>query len=239
MVFPKEFTTLQYNFAKRANEITSTPIYDCLFNYTSLPIRFGIQFSELNTNNPIWQEFLKKAENNNVENIIYEYHIQQQKDAPPMRTQFGCFSYDVLVEERGVKIHFANNDSPEPGVLSTERIPARKEELKEMFSEIKSKYPDFTFVISSSWLYNIPAFNRLFPSEFTRNLTPKKNDYRSLGIWGQFIDKYGNIKEDLKNQFNQNIQKAQTMEELDNAFPLKDMKAQSDISVFYEFLGVL
>lgn len=60
-------------------------------------------------------------------------------------------------------LHFSNSDNPEPGALSESRTSNHLAELKEMFTDTKTKYPDFEFVASSLWLYNINAFTRLFP----------------------------------------------------------------------------
>lgn len=241
MVFPKEFLEIQLLFAQKVSEIKQIPLGDALFTYTSLPIRFGMSFGQLAKDNPIWIKFTERLARQGTYvpiDIIFQYHLEQMKDASPMRPQFGCFSYDSLDSEKGARIHFANNDDPEPGVLSEERIPIRMEELKNMFSEIKEQHPDFTFVISSSWLFNVGAFKRLFPDEFTTDLKVKANDYRSLGLWGQFIDKYGNVKKDLKELFIESMNKSATFEQLENSFPMKELKAEAELSLFYNYYQI-
>lgn len=241
MLFTKEFLDLQIYFAKKASAVLKIPLCESLFLYTSLPIRFGVPFYDLRETNTIWQEFLAifiADANPSVEDLAFAFHQKKMTNQPPMRPQFGCFSYDSLDTEKGVRIHFANNDNPEPGVLSRERISQRQAELKEMFTEIKHQHPDFTFVVSSSWLYNIEAFKRLFPHEFVSSPEPKKNDYHSLGLWGQFINKYGRVKNDLVRDFRNKVERSTSISDLENAFPLGDLKVKSDISYFYTLYKV-
>jgi hypothetical protein len=239
VIFPKGFLSLQLEFAKKASDLVSVPLDKALFEYTSLPVRFGVSFSALTEDNPIWQEFLAKLNtNNDLLETVYGYHLEKMKDASPMRYQFGCFSYDAIEDEGGIRLHFANNDSPEPGVLSDQRIDQRKSELSQMFQDVKLKHPAFTFVISSSWLFNVESFKRLFPESFTKNMITKNNDYRSLGIWGQFIDKYGEIKDELARQFIEAIHAATSFKELEECFPLKELKAEANITDFYSFYNV-
>lgn len=239
MIFPKDFLSLQIEFANKVRELENIPLDKALFEYTSLPVRFGISFSSLSEDNLVWQEFISRlSKSDDLLETAYKFHLEMMEDAPAMRYQFGCFSYDALENERGVRIHFANNDTPEPGVLSAERVPMRMKELKNMFEEIKNKYPDFTFVISSSWLFNVNAFKRLFPASFTANLIPKKNDYHSLGVWGQFIDKRGEVKQSEKEVFLKKVDEARSKQDLENAFSLKDFKVEANISDFYSFYKV-
>jgi hypothetical protein len=174
----------------------------------------------------------------NVTETANRFHHRCMQDAPPMRPQYGCFSFDYLPDERLIRLHFANNDAPEPGVLSAERQAVRREELRAMFRVIQSAYPEAEVVISTSWIFHLQAFRRLLPPAFTARLRPRPNDYRSLGLWGQFLDRYGSVKEDLRAAFIDRLQAASDWEALEETFPFKELRAGCRISDFYAFCHV-
>lgn len=243
MSLPKNFIDIQIIFAQKAAKILNISLNKSLFSYTSLPIRFGIPFSQLIEEHSVWQQFIRKINNGkDLSETAFNYCIEQEKGSDTKsqfsdREKFGCFSYNPLNNEKGILIHFANNDAPEPGSLSEERVPVRLAELKAMFADIRSKYPDYKFVASSSWLYNVESFTKLFPPEFIISKQAKV-DYRSMGIWGQFIDKYGNTKENLCNEFLKNVNHAKNPTDLEDCFPLKDLKLATDLVYFYKFYKV-
>lgn len=242
-LFPKEFFDIQISFATKMSTIKNVTLEETLFAYTSLPVRFGIPFSELTEDHPVCQEYLREIKSGNISDISYQFYQKREKDLVSKQIQFsdrvifGCFSYNLHPGGKSILLHFANNDTPEPGFLSEQRIPVRLDELKNMFSDIKSKYPDFKFVISSSWLFNIEAFTRLFPPEFISS-KQIKTDYHSMGMWGQFMNKYGGVKEDLAKQFIGRLSKATTFEELEQSFPLKELKITADLNCFYDMYKI-
>ncbi|MEI6462525.1 MAG: hypothetical protein WCO33_02545 [bacterium] len=232
-IFPKEYIELQFIFANKVVEILGISFLSALFEYTSMPVRVGVPFSDMKTSNNNWIQFTNNIFTNKDIDIAYEYYVLVEKDNQEIREQHGFCSYDYLKSEYLVNLHFKNNENPEPGLLSDERMPARLKELKEMFSILKVEHPDAKEVMSSSWLFNIPKFNKLFPSEFFDN-TFIKWDFHSLGIWGQFIDKYGNIKTKMYEEFIEMIMNSNSIEELKEAFPLKCIKCWSKIEPFYK-----
>ncbi|MEI6887093.1 MAG: hypothetical protein WCK31_02535 [bacterium] len=236
-IFPKEYIELQFIFANKVVEILGISFLSALFDYTSMPVRVGVPFSDMKPSNVNWIKFINTISTNKDIDIAYEYYVLVEKDNKEIREQHGFCSYDFFKSEYLVNLHFKNNENPEPGLLSDERMPIRLKELKEMFSLIKIEYPDAKEVMSSSWLFNIPKFNKLFPLEFFDN-TSIKWDFHSLGIWGQFIDKYGNIKEKWYNEFVEKINKAKSLDDLKEAFSLKCIKCWSEIKFFYDLYGI-
>lgn len=232
MLFPKEFIQLQFIFADKVSKILGVSFQKALFDYTSMPIRVGVPFSDLNEKNQNWKSIVENISTKEDYEKAYEIHYKRMKDAPPMRMQYGCFSFDYLPDEKLVKLHFANNDKADPDVLSDANQPKRREELRSLLAHIKNEHPEAEEIISSSWLYNIEKFKRLFPNEFFENTTVQW-DFRSLGIWGQFIDKYGRIKTEVLNEFIIKASQCNSLDELKAAFSLKDLKCWSSITCFY------
>lgn len=232
MLFPKEFIELQFVFADKVSNILGISFQKALFEFTSMPIRVGVPFSDLQEENRNWKSFIQDINSKEDLEKAYKIHLERMKDAPPMRMQYGCFSYDYLPDEKLVKLHFANNDKTDPDVLSDANQAKRLEELKSLFIQIKSEHPEAEEIISSSWLYNIDKFKRLFPDEFFENTTIKW-DFRSLGLWGQFIDKFGQIKIEKAEIFISNVNNANSIDDLKDAFELKDIKCWAYIRFFY------
>ena len=237
MLFPKEFFDLLLKFAQKISEINQISFEESLFLYTCLPIRIGLGFSELTVDNPIWLDFISNMKDKFGTDQVYTYYLEHTKDKEFRRKQFGCFSYDWEEDKSLIRIHFANNDNSPSGVLSPERRTIRISELKEMFSDVKIKYPRAMKVVSASWLYNINSFKELFPRELFEH-SKEKVDYYSLGIWGQFIDKKGNLKIDSADTFMKAVRNANSMEDVNNAFPLKNLYVEEQISCFYTFYNI-
>lgn len=59
-----------------------------------------------------------------------------------------------------------------------------------------------------------------------------------MGMWGQFLDKYGNTKNDKCEQFLNNVSKSKTQSDLENSFPLKDLKVAIDLIYFYKMYQI-
>ena len=146
MLFPKEFIRLQFIFADKVAQIKEMDFQTALFEYTSMPIRVGVPFSDLHEDNENWRTFLSDVKSKNDLGKAYSIHCARMKDAPSMRKQYGCFSFDYLEDEKQIKLHFANNDKSDPDVLSDENQPKRIEELKKGLVKIRE---DFDSTLSS------------------------------------------------------------------------------------------
>jgi hypothetical protein len=235
MIYSKEYLQLQLDFAERVQAVTSKPIEECLLRYTSFYKTF-IPDWDFNPDNPLWIEFINKFKNirnkSNVIALLYE-----REPAPLTEKYFGCFSYKYVDEKKTVYTHFKNTGEAE-GVLSEERIQARLEELKEMFTEIKEKHPQAEMVSGFSWLYNIDAYKRLFPQEYIKNSREIHGWFKTLALWGQFIDRNLNIRKDIVLKFKKCMQAKNSLEELEFCFPYKILQPKCDIMHFYKFYNI-
>jgi hypothetical protein len=239
MIFNRDFLDIQIHFAKRVGDFVELPLETLLFRYTSLPIRFGVPFTDIREDHPDWQEFVQQIpKTSDLGQAAHQHHLKIMKNKAPLRDQFGCFSFDWLADNKSIRFHFANNDDAEPGCLNKERIPQRMQELKDMFGYIKKTYPEAEVVESSSWIFHLDAFTRLMPPEFTAQAHMKDNNYHSLAVWGQFLDRYGNVKPDLEKEFYDNLQKADSLEKVEESFPFTVLQAIASIKVFYDFYTI-
>ena len=151
---------------------------------------------------------------------------------------FGCFSYEYEKDENYIQLHFRNTDLPEPGALSKERIAERQKELKKMFREIKQAYPQAKTVCGFSWLYNLQAYNRLFPIEYVKTARPVAYWFKSTALWGQFLDSAGKVKYDLAQSFLNKMEAQTSLKDLTACFPLPLLEVEAEIDYFYKFYAI-
>jgi hypothetical protein len=241
MAYSKDYFSFQLGFAREVAHITDKSLTDVLIKYTSFYKTLRIADWDFDKNNPTWQEYLALLSNSDdYAQTTYEFYLKQiaKKGEKNKKKLFGCFSYDYYEEEKKVQIHFRNTDDPEPGALSKARMDTRLAELKEMFTNISEKHPEAETVAGFSWLYSIEAYRRLFPPEYMHDSTVNMTWFRTSTLWGQFLDSFGELKEDLVAKFENCIEGKQSIEDLATCFPLKVLETKANISYFYKFYGI-
>ncbi len=247
-MYPVELLKLQIDFAKRASEIEHINISLALLRYSPIARFVGIKYSEMSVENPLWVELIEllHEKSNSVDQAVAiaefkkTHHLNNEEsfdiDGNP-RAEFGCFNFDYQPEKKQIQIHFSNNDKGETGPLSKERMPERIKELTAMFKFIKDKHPQAEVVRGHSWLYSIDAYKRLFPLEYVASGVIKQT-FLNTSMWGQFVDKSGNLKNHLAQQFEKCIKTKNTMEELANCFPHQQPKVSANVQIFYDFYHI-
>jgi hypothetical protein len=239
MNYPKKFFEINLRFAYKVSEITQQSVESTLLLYTNLYIRFGIG-RDFDANNPIWQEYLEGLHRAaDTTGWTYRFYLKQQQlvslKSPALF--FGCFSYTIVNGNR-IRLHFHNNESPKQSPLGNDQIDKRLSELKNMFVCIKNDMNSPTSVIGASWLYNLEAYRRLFPSTYLATAQVGTNDFPFLPLWGQFIDHLGHVKENLVVQFLQCLDKQHRLDEIAKCFPFQVLHLESSVQEFYQFYSV-
>jgi len=239
MNYPKKFFEINLRFACKVSEITQESIESTLLPYTNLYIRFGIG-RDFDANHPIWQEYLEGLHQAvDTAEWTYRFYLkrQQQASSQPHVLSFGCFSYTIVNGNR-IRLHFHNNESPKQSPLRNDQISKRLSELKNMFAYIKNDVNNPTSVIGASWLYNLEAYRRLFPSKYLATAQVGGNDFPFLPLWGQFIDHLGLVKENLVVQFLQCLDKQHRLDDIEKCFPFQVLHLESSVQEFYQFYSV-
>ncbi len=241
-LYPRELFDLNFAFVYRVSAILGQPWPDLLLRYTHTFRRFRLG-TEINPQNPIWLQFLAGvSQSDDPAGYAYQFYRQRESDAGPLQRQnaFGCFSYTLESESSItlVRIHFANLNTAGPGPLGHDRQGERLAELTSMFTHVQQAVPHPCRVLGASWLYNLHGYQRLFPAEFIASLTPRPPDYPMLALWGQFLDHHWQVRPELAQTFCQRIAKAQTMLDLEQAFPYSILVANAGIEAFYAFYGI-
>jgi hypothetical protein len=149
---------------------------------------------------------------------------------------FGCFSYTVLPGQR-IRLHFHNAETQDTSPLSQERLPARIAELTAMLTHIKAHVDQPTTLIGGSWLYNVDAYRRLFPPAYLASAHVAKDEFQYLTLWGQFLDRRGQVKAPLAVHFSECLNQTRDVSDLTNCFPFQVLHLESSIQQFYSFYG--
>lgn len=235
MVYSKSYIELQYKFAKTLVDRFNLNILETIFDYTNIYLLLTLDFS-FNKENDIWKDIVENYQDN--PEYIYSKYLAAHNNSKRIDIKkgepFGCFTYHYEEDGKIIKLHFSNNDTSGFGPLSKERINIRKEELFEMFKEVKMKYPEAQYVKGKSWLYNFEGYKRLFPQSFIKSLKEYVGEeWKFMTLWGQFLDSKGDVKANLANDFLDCAKSKESVKEIQKCFPFKIYLAQTKISDFY------
>lgn len=236
--FPERYFEIQYTFAQKVASVLCIPIDEALLQYTSFYRRMGIQDKDFNRHSPLWRDFVERVSQGEcVSKIAYLIYLHGLETKTEEIGKFGCFRYDYRQANKSIVIHFANrvgekNVSP----LSSERKAERMSELKRMFSHIRYCLPEAKLVSGGSWLYDLHSYKRLFPAEYINKLKLCNGKFiQYCSTWGQFLDHFGNLKENLCSEFLHTMARASTKEELIHSFPHPTYRVCTEIEYFYRF----
>jgi hypothetical protein len=114
----------------------------------------------------------------------------------------------------------------------------RLTELRQMFTEIRHKVPQATNVVGGSWLYNLEAYRRLYPPQFSQSAYIGKDDVNFMAQWGQFLASDGGMRAETTQAFLDCLQQKQSVDELLDCFPFPVLRLEYEIGAFYDFYGI-
>ena len=237
--YAKEFLILQIRFAQKIAEVSDQTLENVLMDHTMLRNLFNLRVSH-DIPNPLWDEFIEGlCASDNPEDWTYNFYLQRmtaKPDASDERKFFGCFSY--VYPWRGTKklrLHFENRETSDHGTLSKERMTLRKSELSAMFRYIQANHPDVETVRGGSWLYNIPAYLRLFPPDYVKTAKPVGYETTFWALWGQFVARHGSVRQPAAAQFLACLKTQKTVEGCLQCFPYQVLRPECPIKTFYDF----
>jgi choline dehydrogenase-like flavoprotein len=239
----RDFFGLQLRFAEAVAEKTSTPIADAVLLTTNLHRRFGLGDAPADdAPGPIWQQYARGLEALATHQQRADWTQTFYAKAPNERSAFpnhvfGCFSFHAGDTTNIVRLHFNNRDALGP--LSKARAEMRRHELEDMFAYIRMRFPHAGYVEGRSWLYGTEAYRRLFPEDYvgSRVLIESGDQFQGMSRWGQFLDREGNTKPELKEMFLKNIERLNA-DRLWETFPLPSFRVSAPIDVFYGYYGI-
>ena len=239
MVYAKAFFDLQWQFADKVTAISALPLARVLFEYTNLYIRFGCG-RDFQAAHPIWQAYLAGLQDtDDAREWTYRFYLTRDEAmaGPPVVATFGCFSYARVPGDR-IRLHFHNADTAGHSSLGVACMGQRRADLAALFAHVQRTLPAHVQVVGVSWLYNLEAYRRLFPASYVATARVLRDRFRSMPLWGQFLDRHGGLKEQMTRPFLARLEQQTSVERLHECFPLQVLTVEAPVQEFYAFYGL-
>jgi hypothetical protein len=240
MLAHRSFFEIQGAFAERTAIVLGIPLHESLRLYTTF---YGVardndagvphEYQDFSAAHPRWVALLNAmGQGTDPVEYVYQHHLA----AAHRQASDRCFEYDYWPQLRWVRLHFGN--SPDGLGLRRHSVSDRHEELRRIFIDVSTQHPDAKEVRGCSWLYHVPAYRSLFPSEFIGGTSPVGYLHQFAALWGQFLDRRGDVKEHMHARFIADIGVARTLDELNSAFPHDVQATTCPIDIFYRHFGI-
>ena len=229
----RDFFALQLRFAARAAKVADVPIATALLDFTNLYVRFGLG-RDFDPNHPEWREFLAShSKTGDATEWAWNFYRRRPDNGPPpfLKAQAGCFGYARLPDGR-LRLHFDNVEPPERSPLAAAQAPARRGELAALMAEARRREPPDTPVVGLSWLYNLPAYRRLFPASYIASARPAAPRLRNMPTWGQFLDRHGGVRGELAATLLDRADNARRPQDLAGCFPFQPLAVEAPLADF-------
>ncbi|HEX7758723.1 MAG TPA: hypothetical protein VF459_04425 [Caulobacteraceae bacterium] len=235
----RDYFDVQLQFAETVADRTSGTLSDACLKFTNLHRRFGLGRTDGAALSAGWMRYAAGLKRCASRPDRLEWTLAFFADAPPEQNathRFGCFSYELVDADQIVRIHFSNRDSTDGyGPLARAKADRRVSELREMFGFVRAHHPGARTVLGGSWLYNLEAYRRLFPTDYAASIfEPERVRLDGTSSWGQLLDFRGVVKPAIRRALLDNIANVD-MAAPWRAFPLRALGARSAIEPFYRF----
>jgi hypothetical protein len=235
MVYAEPFFDLQIRFARKVAQLSGAPLANVLLAYTNLYARFGLG-RDFNADDPVWQDYLSGAEDaaDALAHWTHRFYRSRLPERPPpfVVSSVGCFSYARL-NAGHIRLHFHNLDAS-GSPLALDRMDRRVDELRTLFSLAKKHEGPDVGVLGASWLYNLPAYRRLFPEPYLATAAPAAPTFQNMPLWGQFVDRHGGLRQDIADEFLRRLASLSSIDDLAQCFALRVLRLDSPAAVFHE-----
>lgn len=238
MIYAKGFFDLQLQFAHKVTVLSGLPLARALLEYTNLYVRFGLG-RDFDPAHPTWREYLAGLQDtNDNREWTYRFYLKRPEAmaVPAVVATFGCFSYAQLSGDR-IRLHFRNAETDRRSPLGIERLGQRLADLAALFEHVKRTLRQPLQVVGASWLYNLDAYRRLFPPSYLATARVLDHRFQHMPLWGQFLDRRGEIKENMTRQFLERLEGQSSLDSLDQCFSFQVLRLESSASEFYDFYG--
>ena len=233
--YSRAFFELQWQFAERVAAISGMPREQALLHYTNFYIRFGLG-REFDANDAVWRIYIDGLQNaSDAVDWTWRFFLTRPSVPPPsLVAAFGCFSYSNAGND-AIRLHFANAESGNYSPLSCERVEERRAELRALFDYVRQTHLPVQRVLGTSWLYNLPAYRRLFPSGYVETARESSARFQNMPLWGQFLDRRGDVRPDMKAILLERVARQTHLHDLVQCFPLRALAVDAPIVLFDGF----
>jgi hypothetical protein len=236
MICTEAFFDLQFRFARRVMDLSGLPRARALLEYTNLYARFGLG-RDFDPANPTWREYLAGLEEaGDDREWTYRFYLARpdRMAAPGTVATFGCFSYSRSGDDR-IRLHFRNAETDGRSPLSSERLGQRLGELGALCAHVERTLGPAARVVGASWLYNLDAYRRLFPAPYLAAARVLRGRFQHMPLWGQFLDRHGEIREEMARRFLERLDRHASTDDLDGCFPLPVLAVEATVRDFRDF----
>lgn len=231
----------QLRLAARMAELTGASLGEMALRHTNLHRRlgFGVNMPD-QKGAPGWEDYVRKLQA--AAGVTAQVALSQatcRSNPPeqiplPGQTGFGCFACDRPNEEGVIRIHFFNADTDDAsGPLASSKITRRRAELRALTSHVRETHPQARLIRGKSWLYNLEAYRRLFPTDYAASRTAWNGPLHLTGTssWGQLIDSRERVRPQMRDALLANLERLDpTAPWL--AFPLRVLATEAPIESF-------
>jgi hypothetical protein len=238
VIYAKAFFDLQLRFAHKITILSGLPLPRALLDYTNLYIRFGLGRG-FDPAHPTWREYLAGLRDaNDTREWTYRFYLRRPDAmaAPAIVATFGCFSYSRLSGDR-IRLHFENADTDGHSSLGINRLGQRLADLTGLFGHVKQTLGQSVQVAGTSWLYNLDAYRRLFPSPYLATARVIHR-FQNMPLWGQFLDRHGEVKENMAHPFLERLECQSSLDDVSGCFPFQVLSVEASVREFYDFYGI-
>lgn len=228
---------LQLHFAAHVASLRGQALRHGITHCTNLRRRFGLWGPH---GSAAWEAYLQgvdqTASHEEVLRWTGQFQAQCGADYSPLQP-FGCFSYEPPGPGGEVRIHFtppAIGPNDGGGPLSRAQMGHRRAELAALVSHVRQHHPGATSVKGVSWLYNLPAYCRLFPADYAASaqLPSFALHLNGSSTWGQVVDHRQQVKPHLRDQLLANLPALDVAAPW-RVFPLPALVASAPLACFF------
>ena len=232
MIYAKAFFDLQLAFAHKVTALSARPLAQVLLEYTNLYIRFGLG-RDFDPAHPTWQAYLAGLpDTRDPGEWTYRFYVTRAgaTAGPAVVASSGCFAYAQSSDER-IRLHFQNVEADGHSPLAADRVEQRVAELAALLEPVRQPVR----IVGASWLYNLDAYRRLFPSSYLASARVMTGRFQHMPLWGQFLDRHGAVRADRAGQLQDRLARQSSLDGLDHCFPLPVLSVEAPVQDFHHF----
>lgn len=239
-LYPPSFFAFQLAFASRIAARFTMPLADAVRRYTPVAVNIRAEGD--------WGHVAGQIERGDDPlSAIYQLYLERCGDERLPQPDdalyhgyplFGCFFFNMR-DELTISTHFLSNDLPGTRPLGHERLAARQDDLRRMFTLIYHALPQATTVRGHSWLYNLPAYRRIFPPSYTQAFVENPDGVlEQMVLWFQCYHRDWEVNPTIADQVLARVDQVGSLDDLRHCFPYQRLRTQAPIEDFYRFYQI-
>lgn len=239
--YPPEWFDAQVRFAKKWASLTGENFADTLLRKTATFRIITNDMPPVDETPSAWAATFESdagaVDTDKTTAVLYQTYLNQEhSNYQPPAHRFGPFDYDYYADRRTVKMHFEN---PVRGESPLENSDQLRTDFAHMLEDIKHDHPEAKNFVSCSWIQSTKRYSDLMPSSIqAEDQTSTDMFFGGDSVWGQFVDKSGNVNQRVYDKFLNSLETAETTEQLVDAIPYKVLRREGPIGEWYKMYDI-